>query len=136
MVNGMEPAIDIPRHARLVGVGEVHEALDPLRGEEGGDLLRLGRILELPRRALGEPAPNRPRQSLGMQMRVDVDVAEARRRLHQARTTQRPGQPTTSTPTRTFPAFARRATAWCVSAALRPKRRTMRAGVEYTAPPR
>ena len=61
---------------------------------------------------------------------------ETFRRLHQALTTQVPGQPATSTSTRTRPSLARRLTACAVSAGSRPKSRAIRLGVEYTAPPR
>jgi hypothetical protein len=128
--HAVQPRVDIPGHARLVRVGEIDEALHPALGEIGRHLLGHRRMLQLPRRALGEPSPDGAAEPIGMEMGVDVDVAKSRGRLHQALTIQVPGQPVTSTSARTRPALARRATACAVSLVPRPNTRAMRAGVE------
>ena len=113
--DAVKPGVDLPRDPAFVGVGKIHEALDAAAPEEGRDQLRLGGRVEPPVGVLGEPPPDGAEEPLGVQVGVDVDVAEPVGRLHQGLTTQVPGQPATSTPSRTRPAFARRATARAVS---------------------
>jgi hypothetical protein len=77
-----QPGVDVAGHARLVRVGEIDEALHPALREMGRHLLGLRGVIELPRRALGEPSSDGAGEPIGMEMGVDVDVAKAGWRLH------------------------------------------------------
>jgi hypothetical protein len=62
-----------------VSVGAEHEARDPGVAQDGRDRIGFGWVVELPARALGEPAPNRRMQSRRMKVNVNVDHGEAAR---------------------------------------------------------
>jgi hypothetical protein len=76
----VEPRVQITGQARLVSVGEEDEPLHRPLGEEAGHQLRIGRVAELPPGPALEPPADRLPEPRRVQVRVDVDVAEAGRR--------------------------------------------------------
>jgi hypothetical protein len=68
-----EPGVELPRHPGLVRVGAEHEPLDPRRAQRRNDGRRLGRMLEHPRAAFGEPTPNGGKEPRRVEVHVHVD---------------------------------------------------------------
>jgi len=68
-----EPRVEVARHPGLVRVGAEHEPLDAGRPQRGGHGGGLGRVIEHPRAAFGEPASNCREQARRVQVDVDVD---------------------------------------------------------------
>jgi len=54
-----QPCVEVARHSGLVRVRAERELLDAVRAQDARDVAWFGRMLEHPRAALGEPAPNR-----------------------------------------------------------------------------
>ena len=80
-----DPAVELPRHPRPVGVREEREALDPGRAQRRDHLVGLGGPAELPVGMLVEPAADRREEPRRVEMGVGVEVPEPGRRLHPLR---------------------------------------------------
>src|SRR5438552_690303 len=112
-VRGGLPAQEVPE-------GAAHEVGGPRRPED--DVKRFEGLAGLGRQRLESESTD--------------DKTRAIRRPRPGPTTHRPGQPATSQSRRARPARASRPRLASVSLASSPKSRTIRLGVEYTAPPR
>ncbi len=112
-VRGGLPAQEVPE-------GAAHEVGGPRRPED--DVKRFEGLAGLGRQRVESESTD--------------DKTRAIRRRRHGPTTHRPGQPATSQSRRARPARASRPRLASVSLASSPKSRTIRLGVEYTAPPR